>query len=99
MTLNEPVIQGEGDPGMNQATTGAQSTTGTETTTTPAIPDVIQAPLSQNESNFEKWIDHFYRECGREATLANTMRIQMTNWAMVIVAAFISAVVTLGRPS
>lgn len=92
----EPVIQEEGGPGTNQPATGASSTIGA---TMPVVPEVLQAPLSQNDSDFEKWIEHFYKECGREATLANTMRIQMTNWAMVIVAAFISAAVTLGRPS
>src|SRR5438046_9006044 len=46
-----------------------------------------------------KWVENFYKECGRETTLAYTTLNQMKNWAMVIAAAFISAIVTLGRPA
>src|SRR5712692_7160109 len=49
------------------------------------------APMSENEDNFEKWVENFYKECGRETTLAYTTLNQMKNWAMVIAAAFISA--------
>ena len=38
----------------------------------------------------EKWLDAFYRECGREITLAYTTLNQMKNWAMVVAAAAIS---------
>jgi uncharacterized membrane protein len=49
--------------------------------------------------NFDKWIEHFYKECGREVTLAYTTLNQMKNWAIAIVAAFVSAIVTLGKPA
>ncbi len=51
----------------------------------------------QLSSEDEKWIEHFYKECGREVTLAYTTLNQMKNWAMVIVGAFISAVVSLSK--
>ena len=36
------------------------------------------------------WLHDFYKECGREATLAYTTLNQMKNWAMVIAAAALS---------
>lgn len=50
-------------------------------------------------ADFDKWLEHFYKECGREITLAYTTLNQMKNWAMVIVAALISAIVTLNKTS
>jgi hypothetical protein len=38
----------------------------------------------------ETWLHDFYKECGREATLAYTTLNQMKNWAMVIAAAALS---------
>jgi hypothetical protein len=38
----------------------------------------------------DKWLEAFYKECGRETTLAYTTLNQMKNWAMVVVAAAIS---------
>jgi hypothetical protein len=38
----------------------------------------------------DKWLESFYRECGREITLAYTTLNQMKNWAMVVAAAAIS---------
>lgn len=61
----------------------------------PAIP----AAMFDAQANFEKWLEHFYKECGREVTLAYTTLNQMKNWAMVIVAAMISALVALAKPS
>lgn len=40
----------------------------------------------------EKWLEAFYKECGREITLAYTTLNQMKNFAMVAVAAAISGV-------
>src|SRR6202521_911884 len=37
-----------------------------------------------------KWLDSFYRECGRETTLAYTTLNQMKNWAMIVAAAALS---------
>jgi len=56
------------------------------------------APLGGDDASFDKWIENFYKECGREVTLAYTTLNQMKNWAMAIVAAFISAIVALGKP-
>lgn len=36
------------------------------------------------------WVETFYRECGREVTLAYTTLNQMKNWAMTVVAAALS---------
>src|SRR5579863_6802608 len=38
----------------------------------------------------EAWLHDFYKECGREATLAYTTLNQMKNWAMVVAAAALS---------
>jgi hypothetical protein len=38
----------------------------------------------------DKWLEAFYKECGREVTLAYTTLNQMKNWAMLIAAAAIS---------
>jgi hypothetical protein len=38
----------------------------------------------------ERWLENFYKECGREVTLAYTTLNQMKNWAMLIAAAAIS---------
>jgi hypothetical protein len=48
--------------------------------------------LSQNPlpALDDAWLHDFYKECGREATLAYTTLNQMKNWAMVIAAAAIS---------
>lgn len=47
--------------------------------------------------DFENWLEHFYKECGREATLAYTTLNQMKNWAVLIVGAIVSAVVAMQR--
>src|SRR5436309_1275077 len=44
-----------------------------------------------------KWVENFYKECGREVTLAYTTLNQMKNWAVLIVAAVVSAVVSLNK--
>src|SRR6201991_468178 len=61
-------------------------------------PAVTGAKPGAEVNDFNKWLEAFYKECGREVTLAYTTLNQMKNWAMVIVAALISAMVTLGRP-
>src|SRR5713101_1817071 len=38
----------------------------------------------------EDWLENFYKECGREVTLAYTTLNQMKNWAIVTAAAAIS---------
>jgi hypothetical protein len=38
----------------------------------------------------DAWLQSFYKECGREVTLAYTTLNQMKNWAMIVVAAAIS---------
>jgi hypothetical protein len=48
-------------------------------------------------ADFDSWIEHFYKECGREVTLAYTTLNQMKNWAVLIVAAVVSAVVAVQR--
>ena len=41
--------------------------------------------------NYE-WLEHFYKECGREVTLAYTTLNQMKNWAMIVAAATITGI-------
>jgi hypothetical protein len=56
-------------------------------------------PISSHLDPSSPWLDNFYRECGREVTLAYTTLNQMKNWAMAIIAASISAGVAFARPS
>lgn len=58
-------------------------------------PVIIKEPVEA--ADFEKWLEHFYKECGREVTLAYTTLNQMKNWAVLIVAAVVSAVVAVQR--
>lgn len=60
-----------------------------------AIPFTNSNPTQE----FEEWLPRFYSECGREVTLAYTTLNQMKNWAMVIVGAFISAIVAFTKSS
>lgn len=45
----------------------------------------------------ESWLRDFYKECGREATLAYTTLNQMKNWAIVIQAAILAGVASMLR--
>lgn len=45
----------------------------------------------------DPWLHDFYKECGREVTLAYTTLNQMKNWAIVVQAAIIAAVVSFSR--
>lgn len=45
----------------------------------------------------DSWLRDFYKECGREVTLAYTMLNQMKNWGIVVLAAIISSVASFGR--
>jgi hypothetical protein len=57
-----------------------------------SIPNVpIESP------DFTDWLEHFYKECGREVTLAYTTLNQMKNWAVLIVGAIVSAVVAVQK--
>jgi len=47
----------------------------------------------------EGWLHDFYKECGREATLAYTTLNQMKNWAMVVAAAVLSGLPFGGKSS
>jgi hypothetical protein len=48
------------------------------------------APTTAAPMFDEKWLENFYKECGREVTLAYTTLNQMKNWAIVTAAAAIS---------
>jgi hypothetical protein len=52
----------------------------------PAPPPTQRSPLD------EEWLKDFYKECGREITLAYTTLNQMQNWAIVVQAAIAAAV-------
>jgi hypothetical protein len=70
---------------------------------TPAVPaDQPQqpsGPKANEASGFDDWLEHFYKECGREVTLAYTTLNQMKNWAVLVVAAVVSAVVATQKTS
>lgn len=64
----------------------------------PALdPQVATSEKPAEAADFDKWLEHFYKECGREATLAYTTLNQMKNWAVLIVAAIVSAVVAMQK--
>lgn len=46
---------------------------------------------------FDAWLHDFYKECGREVTLAYTTLNQMKNWAIVVQGTIIAAVAAFGR--
>lgn len=52
--------------------------------------DENQGSKTAKRSLDDDWLGNFYRECGREVTLAYTTLNQMKNWAMVVVAAAVS---------
>jgi hypothetical protein len=55
------------------------------------------ADLSMQQELLEpddSWLHDFYKECGREVTLAYTTLNQMKNWAIVVQAAIIAAAVS-----
>ncbi len=54
-------------------------------------------PPAPSDPNFDAWIDNFYKECGREVTLAYTTLNQMQNWAVGMIAASIAATVALTK--
>ena len=54
----------------------------------PSPIEPAQAPRAALDT---AWIDTFYKECGREVTLAYTTLNQMKNWAMTIAAAALAA--------
>jgi hypothetical protein len=52
---------------------------------------MLETAAIPRDTRFEqKWLEAFYKECGREVTLAYTTLNQMKNWAMIVVAAAIS---------
>jgi hypothetical protein len=50
-------------------------------------------------SNNDDWVRDFYKECGREATLAYTTLNQMKNWAITVQGAIIAAVAAFSKGS
>lgn len=62
--------------------TSPPSATGTSESATPPAPAGIKCD--------DQWLENFYKECGREVTLAYTTLNQMKNWAIVIAGAVIS---------
>lgn len=56
------------------------------------------APPAPAEATLnDTWLHDFYKECGREITLAYTTLNQMKNWAIAVQAAIITAVASFGR--
>jgi hypothetical protein len=53
--------------------------------------DELKAPAAPEPERLNAdWVDTFYKECGREVTLAYTTLNQMKNWAMTVAAAALS---------
>jgi len=48
--------------------------------------------MSDETPDGDRWLENFYKECGREVTLAYTTLNQMKNWAMIIAGALLSGV-------
>src|SRR6202035_267743 len=69
---------------MNESASGLEG--GKDTPHEIPETDPREAPTVLDEA----WLHDFYKECGREATLAYTTLNQMKNWAMVIAAAALS---------
>src|SRR5687767_6165523 len=59
------------------------------------VAEVVDLPSSASFS--DDWLRDFYKECGREVTLAYTTLNQMKNWAIVVQASIIAAAVSFGR--
>lgn len=59
-------------------------------------PESAQSAASSAQIS-DDWLRDFYKECGREVTLAYTTLNQMKNWAIVVQASIIAAVVSFGR--
>jgi hypothetical protein len=64
---------------------------------TPSPEPKQKKSIAIESPEFDQWIEHFYKECGREVTLAYTTLNQMKNWAVLIVAAVVSAVLALQK--
>lgn len=45
----------------------------------------------------QDWLRDFYKECGRELTLAYTTLNQMKNWAILVLAPVLAAVIAMGN--
>lgn len=56
----------------------------------PREPALQEQPGAGQGNLDEKWLEHFYKEGGREVTLAYTTLNQMKNWAMLVGAAALS---------
>jgi len=60
------------------------------TPTQPTAPPANTSSVPPGPALNLEWVDTFYRECGREVTLAYTTLNQMKNWAMTVAAAALS---------
>jgi hypothetical protein len=49
------------------------------------------------QANLKDWLKDFYKECGREATLAYTTLNQMKNWAITVQGAIIASIVAFSK--
>ncbi len=60
-------------------------------------PSALEGPnTNAGMKDDDGWLENFYRECGREVTLAYTTLNQMKNWAIVIAGAVISGLAFSG---
>ena len=53
--------------------------------------------MPDNPALDDKWLENFYKECGREVTLAFTTLNMLKNWAAAVVAVSLPALVALGK--
>jgi hypothetical protein len=85
---------------MSDTKTGTEATPPTPSVTggvvaAGAVPQ--QSQFTTNGTDFDNWLRDFYKECGREATLAYTTLNQMKNWAITVQGAIVAAVAAFGK--
>jgi hypothetical protein len=76
---------------MTDAPQSEEQMTGMPELITPPRGDLAAPPLD------DKWLENFYKECGRELTLANGTLNLLKNWAAAVVAVSLPALIALGR--
>ena len=75
--------------------TNLTSTPGGQPSESAVSPPATTAEFATTSSG--DWIRDFYKECGREATLAYTTLNQMKNWAIAVQGTIIAAIAALSR--
>lgn len=76
---------------MNKKEVDETQPNSADETTQPVTTNGETCPSKKAEHHIDAdWLKHFYKECGREVTLAYSTLNQMKNWAMIIAGAVLS---------